>query len=81
MYFNFFLGPPTDHFGDPYGFYLMAYGSLGMHENAQAIVKSSIFPGFDSDQCFHFHWSLNVIRSALKSEKSAICERYHHNFA
>ena len=47
----------------------MAYGSLGMHENAQAIVKSSIFPGFDSDQCFHFHWSFNVIRSALKSAK------------
>ena len=50
----------------------MAYGSLGMHENAQAIVKSSIFPGFDSDQCFHFHWSFNVIRSALKSAKKCI---------
>ena len=47
----------------------MAYGSLGMHENAQAIVKSSIFPGFDSDQCFHFHWSFNVIHSALKFAK------------
>ena len=43
-----------------------------MHENAQAIVKSSIFPGFDSDQCFHFHWSFNVIFSALKSAKKCI---------
>ena len=72
MIFLLISGPPTDHFGDPYGFYLMAYGSLGMHENAQAIVKSSIFPGFDSDQCFHFHWSFNVIRSALKSAKKCI---------
>ena len=54
-------GPTFDHYGDPYGYYLMAYGKLGQNQGAIATVKSPIFEGFDSDQCFHFHWSLNVI--------------------
>ena len=53
-------GPSFDHFGDPFGYYMMTYGQLGSKEGAIATLKSPIFPGFDDNQCFHFHWIFNV---------------------
>ena len=71
-------GPSFDHFGDPYGYYMMTYGQLGSKEGAIATLKSPIFPGFDDNQCFHFHWIFNVRNHSHGKPKSV---NLTHNFA
>ena len=70
-------GPSFDHFGDPYGYYMMTYGQLGSKEGAIATLKSPIFPGFDDNQCFHFHWVFNVRNHRVQGAEMELSPFYY----
>ena len=52
-------GPSYDHYGDPYGYYIIAYGEWNSNDGATTTLKSPIFENIP-EQCFHFHFSFNV---------------------
>ena len=52
-------GPKYDHFGDPYGKFVIAYGELQSPEGTLAELRSPMFENVPS-QCFHFHFTFKV---------------------
>ena len=56
------VGPPYDHFGDRLGYYVIAFGELESKEGDVAVMISPIFENIP-EQCFHFHFTYNVIFS------------------